>query len=277
MDIDSTEMTTFVDRYAGVWNEPDAAVRRARVTELWAEDGVEWTESAEHRGHAELEARITAAYEQFVRDGGFVFVPGGDALGHHGALTLTTHMVPATGGRPVWTGRTSIVLDDDARIRTEHQFVVSAGVADATRAAAEEFLRRLGDGDPERIAELFAPTVDWQLDWPADGHPAVPWIRARSTRADVADHFRALAEFHVPEKRGGGAPTVLVDGPDAVVLGEIRQAVRATGTEYTARCALRLTVEDGLITHYHVYEDSLSVARALGGRRGAAEIGVRRG
>jgi len=58
-------------------------------------------------------------------------------------------------------------------------------------------------GDPGRIAELFADTVDWQLDWPAAGHPAVPWIRQRSTRADVADHFRMLNEFHVPEKRGG--------------------------------------------------------------------------
>jgi ketosteroid isomerase-like protein len=32
---------------------------------------------------------------------------------------------------------------------------------------------------------------------------------------------------------------------------------------YTAMCALRLTVEDGLITAYHVYEDSLTIANAL--------------
>ncbi|WP_101830744.1 nuclear transport factor 2 family protein [Frankia canadensis] len=138
--------------------------------------------------------------------------------------------------------------------------------------AGEEQRLGLGAGqavsraeDPDRISELFADTVDWRLDWPADGHSVVPWIRARSTRADVADHFRALRDAHVPEKRGGLTPAVLVDGADAVVFGDIRQTVRATGREYRAGCALRLTVEDGAITRYHVYEDSLTVAQALAG------------
>jgi ketosteroid isomerase-like protein len=128
-----------------------------------------------------------------------------------------------------------------------------------------EFLSRLADGDPQRISDLFADTVDWQLDWPAEGHPAVPWIRQRSTRADVVDHFRALNDFHVPEKKGGATPRILVDGPDAVVLGDIRQTVKATGRAYQARYALHLTVEGGVITRYHVYEDSLTVAQALTG------------
>ena len=133
----------------------------------------------------------------------------------------------------------------------------------STRAVATEFLNRLTDGEPDQIAELFADTVDWQLDWPLEGHPAVPWIRQRSTRADVADHFRTLNDFHVPEKRGGITPKILIDGTDAVILGEIRQTVKATGRAYAARCALHLTIEGGVITRYHVYEDSLTVAQAL--------------
>ncbi|MEC3977290.1 nuclear transport factor 2 family protein [Amycolatopsis sp. H20-H5] len=132
-----------------------------------------------------------------------------------------------------------------------------------TRATVAEFLRRVGEGEPDRIAALFADEVDWLLDWPAEAHPATPWIRPRSTRADVADHFRALGSFHRPDAREPARPEVLVDGPDAVVFVELRQTVRATGKPYTALCALRLTVEDGLITRYHVYEDSLSVANAF--------------
>lgn len=132
-----------------------------------------------------------------------------------------------------------------------------------TRAVVTEFLHRLGEGDPARIAELFADTVDWQLDWPEAGHPAVPWIRPRSTRADVAEHFRELNDFHVPAERGDLAPKILVDGQDAVVLGDIHQTVKATGRSYHARCALHLTVGEGVITRYHVYEDSLTVAQAL--------------
>jgi ketosteroid isomerase-like protein len=135
--------------------------------------------------------------------------------------------------------------------------------AAATRTTVEEFLRRLGDGDPDQIAALFVEPVDWRLDWPDQGHPAVPWIRPRSTRADVSDHFRTLAEFHVPEKRSASIDALIVDGTDAVLLGELSQTVRATGRTYGFAFALRLTVENSLITRYHLYEDSLTVANAL--------------
>jgi ketosteroid isomerase-like protein len=132
-----------------------------------------------------------------------------------------------------------------------------------TRAVVTEFLRRTGEGDPERIAELFAERFDWRLAWPVEGNPGAPWNLARSTRADVAEHFRTLDAYHVPEKREASLARFLVDGTDAVVLGEIAQTVRATGRSYRSPVALHFTVEDGLITRYHVYEDSLTIARAL--------------
>ncbi|EXU66512.1 MULTISPECIES: nuclear transport factor 2 family protein [Streptomyces] len=134
-----------------------------------------------------------------------------------------------------------------------------------TRALVEELLRRIGEGDPERIAELYAERSDWKLDWPEGEHgrAATPWIRHRSTRADVVDHFRELARHHVPEEAATEVERVLVDGDDAVVLGEIRQTARSTGRAYRARFALHLTIEGGLVTRHHVYEDSLAVAQAF--------------
>ncbi|GAA3536531.1 nuclear transport factor 2 family protein [Nonomuraea rosea] len=134
-----------------------------------------------------------------------------------------------------------------------------------TRDIVQELLRRMGEGDYDRIAELFADQIDWQLDWPAEGHPAAPWIRARTGRKDVGEHFRLLDEHHVPELNGTSVTRVLVDGADAVVFGTIAQTARATGVAYTSAFALHLTVEDGLITRYHIYEDSLSVALAVAG------------
>ncbi len=132
-----------------------------------------------------------------------------------------------------------------------------------TRAAVTELMKRIAAGDPDRTADLFAEPVDWLLSWPSDRPSDVPWIRPRRTRADVADHFRTLAEHHVPERNGTTVERVLVDGPDAVVVGEIVQTVRRTGVEYRSPFALRLTVEGGLITRYHIYEDSLTVARSV--------------
>jgi ketosteroid isomerase-like protein len=262
----TTDVDSLTRRYAAVWNEPDHALRRATIADLWAEDGVEYTGSDEYRGHDAVLARVTGAYEQFVANGDYVFRSAGDAVTHHNAVTFSIHMVPTAGGAPVWTGVMFVLLDQDGRIQRDYQFT---GKEASTRAAVTEFLSRLAEGDPDRIAELFADTVDWQLDWPAEGHPAVPWIRPRSTRTDVVDHFRSLNAFHVPEKRGGAMPRILVDDPDAVVLGDIRQTVKATGRAYRARYALHLTVEDGVITRYHVYEDSLTVARALTGNDAA--------
>ncbi|MEV5985286.1 nuclear transport factor 2 family protein [Streptomyces sp. NPDC052051] len=134
-----------------------------------------------------------------------------------------------------------------------------------TRAVVGELLGRIGEGDPVRIAEMYAEGVDWKVDWPEGEHgrTATPWIRHRSTRADAAAHYRELGEHHVPEDVATEIERILVDGDDAVVLGEIRQTARSTGRAYRARFALHLTVEDGLVTRHHVYEDSLAVAQAF--------------
>lgn len=134
-----------------------------------------------------------------------------------------------------------------------------------TRTLVEELLRRIGEGDPERIAELYAEKGDWKLDWPEaeHGRSATPWIRHRSTRADAAAHYRELAEHHVPGLAATEIERILIDSSDAVVLGEIRQTALPTGRAYRARFALHLTVEGGLVTRHHVYEDSLAVTQAF--------------
>lgn len=134
-----------------------------------------------------------------------------------------------------------------------------------TREIVQELLRRMGEGDVDRIAALFAEQSEWRFNWPEEGHPSVPWIRPRSSRHDVAEHFRMLGAYHVPELNATSVARILVDGNDAVVLGDIAQTVETTGRSYTSPFALHLTIENGLITRYHIYEDSLTVARALSG------------
>lgn len=134
-----------------------------------------------------------------------------------------------------------------------------------TRTVVEELLRRIGAGDPDATAALYDQISDWKLNWPEHEHnrTATPWIRPRATRTDAAEHFAEIARHHVPEQAGTVIERILVDGPDAVVLGEIRQTARRTGRAYRSRFALHLTVENGLITRHHVYEDSLAVAQAF--------------
>ncbi|WP_240690725.1 MULTISPECIES: nuclear transport factor 2 family protein [unclassified Amycolatopsis] len=256
----------FARRYVEVWNEPDPAARRAAIASLWAEDGVQFTESAEFRGHQELERRVSEAFEEFVGGAGFVFRPAGDAVGHHGTVRFSTYMVPAAGGEVAWTGFVVLELGEDGRIRRDCQFAEPPRPTfpDA-RAVVEEFLRRIEQGDPDRIAELFAEPVDWRLSWPEPAHPVVPWIRPRSSRADIADHFRTLGSACVPEESDVRFDRILVDGADALFFGTSTQTVRLTGKRFTTGLAVRVTVSGGQITRYHVYEDSLAVAEAFAG------------
>lgn len=132
-----------------------------------------------------------------------------------------------------------------------------------TRETVSELLQRIGRGDPDEIAALYADRVSWKLDWPPGEHPHTPWIRPRSSRAGVAEHFRLIAEHHIADQSAARIDAVLVDGDEAIIVGELRNTARPTRRSYAAAFALHLTVQDGRITRHHVYEDSLSVARAF--------------
>lgn len=132
-----------------------------------------------------------------------------------------------------------------------------AGVS--TRTVVQEFLKRAGEGDPERIAALFAEKVDWMIA----ENPVVPWIRPRRTRADVAAHFTELAAGVEPlDGEGRALGALVVEGNEAVITGVLVGRVRATGKEFSSPFALRLTVEEGELTRYHIFEDSLTIAAA---------------
>jgi uncharacterized protein len=134
------------------------------------------------------------------------------------------------------------------------------------RQVAEELLRRLGAGDLRGVAALFAAEVEWRLSWPDEElGGAIPWIRPRRTPEDVLAHFQSLAEHNTPHGAGTSVDRVVVDGPDAVIVGTIRNVMRHTGVPYRAPFALHLTVEGGRIRRYHIYEDSLAVSRAWHG------------
>jgi ketosteroid isomerase-like protein len=127
------------------------------------------------------------------------------------------------------------------------------------RTTVEELLSRMASGDADMIAELFAEKVDFMCA----GSEKAPWIRLRRTREDMADFFASMNESFVPEDRLASVSRCLVDGEDAVVLGHVSQRLKSNGKPFTIPFALHLNVSGGLITRYHVYEDSLTVAEAV--------------
>jgi hypothetical protein len=131
--------TELAERYAAVWNEPDPERRREAIAALWSDDALvllqppsEMIEAADGlgvaaslrvRGHAELERRITLAYEQFVAAGGNVFRARPDAQRLDDVVKFGWEMVPADGDEVLGGGLELVVLDRDGRIATDYQFI----------------------------------------------------------------------------------------------------------------------------------------------------------
>jgi ketosteroid isomerase-like protein len=128
-----------------------------------------------------------------------------------------------------------------------------------TRDTVEELLSRMASADAGMTAQLFAEEVDFMCA----GSEKVPWIRPRRTREDMADFFASMNASFFPEDRSASVSELLLDGQDAVVMGQVSQRLLSNGKAFTIQFALHLTVSEGMITRYHVYEDSLTVAEAV--------------
>jgi hypothetical protein len=114
----------FVDRYVALWNEPDADVRRRTIEELWAPDGSNYTPAMQAVGYEALDARVTSAYETYVGSGKYTFRPHVPAVGHHGVVKVIWEMVTDPEEEIASIGIEFLVLDDQGRIASDHQFIV---------------------------------------------------------------------------------------------------------------------------------------------------------
>ncbi|GLZ76490.1 hypothetical protein Afil01_12970 [Actinorhabdospora filicis] len=122
-----------------------------------------------------------------------------------------------------------------------------------TRATVETYLRAIGKHDIDTILNLTADPADWAVH----GSPLVPWLGERSSHIQVSEFFHLLDTNLTP--REFAVETVVVDGEEAVVLGEFRYLVNDTGREFHSTFALRLTVRDGKVVRYHMHEDSYAI------------------
>lgn len=114
------------DRYATVWNEPDAHARREAIAALWAPDGEHFVGAREVCGYAALEERITGSHHKNVRDAGHRFRAVKDAQRLRDVVSFHWEMVRPASGEVLATGLEFLQLDAHGRIRADYQFIVSA-------------------------------------------------------------------------------------------------------------------------------------------------------
>jgi hypothetical protein len=62
---DVADVTTTVDTYLAMWNEPDAATRAELIATAWSDDGYYVDPVQEAQGHAGLSDMVPAVHQQF--------------------------------------------------------------------------------------------------------------------------------------------------------------------------------------------------------------------
>jgi hypothetical protein len=136
-----TDPQQIADRYSSIWIEPDPDTRRRMVAEIWAPDALHRLDPPEEvrdaaarmrmratfesRGHAELEQRVAAAYEEFIAPGEFTFRSRDDAQRVGDMVKFHWEMVNASDGETVAVGLEIVEVDADGLIRRDHQFIES--------------------------------------------------------------------------------------------------------------------------------------------------------
>ncbi|HET6859395.1 MAG TPA: nuclear transport factor 2 family protein [Streptomyces sp.] len=128
-----------------------------------------------------------------------------------------------------------------------------------TRTTVDRFLSLLAAQDADGVAEVFAE----QIDWFVPGAEHLPWTGPRTRREDVPVYFRTMWPHFVEGESETVIDQLLVDGPDAALFGRFSHTAKASGRRFSTPVALRISVHEGRIVRFHLFEDTLAVARAM--------------
>ena len=75
-------------------------------------------------GYDALDARVTAAYESYVGAGTYRFRAVEPPVAHHNAVKAQWEMVTVADGTVASVGLEFLLVDDDGRIVSDHQFIL---------------------------------------------------------------------------------------------------------------------------------------------------------
>ena len=127
-----------------------------------------------------------------------------------------------------------------------------------TKNLLEKFSESIQARDLEKILELFADEVDW--DVPGD-RETVPWLGKRKFKPEVKQFYELL--WRSTEPISSRIERVLIDGSDAVIVGSFRSKMLATGVTVDSPFFSNMRIGAGRITKYTLLEDSYAIAKAM--------------
>ena len=122
----------------------------------------------------------------------------------------------------------------------------------------EEFFHRIATAkDVNYIAELVSDDVDWFI---AGDEDIVPWIGRKVGKTGVAEFYSQLRDQITSERFE--IRDILSQDNRVVVIGELASRVNRTGKLIETEFVFDFLVENGVISRFRLFEDSLAGAKA---------------
>lgn len=128
--------------------------------------------------------------------------------------------------------------------------------AESPTQTVQRLFPLLAEGKSAEAAALFADSVSFSIPHP----PGIPWVPEVDSAEGMRTFFELL-QTHVQAKEFD-LRQIIAEGDDVVLVGRMVSEVRKTGRDIDTAFALHATVRDGLITRYHLYENTYAVAKA---------------
>lgn len=107
----TTTATRLVESYIAIWNEPDAAARKAVIADTWTGDASYTDPLADVTGHDGIDGLVAAVQAQFP---GFVFRRVDEVDAHHAFVRFSWEAGPADGEAVI--AGTDVALIKDGRL-----------------------------------------------------------------------------------------------------------------------------------------------------------------
>ena len=115
MEASVNDVTAVIDRYFAVWNETDAATRRALISRTWSADASYVDPLLAGEGPDGIDAMIAAGQGQF--PGHTVRLASG-IDSHHARVRFNWEIVGPGSADPVVTGVDFAVIDADGKLQS---------------------------------------------------------------------------------------------------------------------------------------------------------------
>ncbi|MGH2560951.1 MAG: nuclear transport factor 2 family protein [Thermomicrobiales bacterium] len=109
-----TDVTPVIDRYVAIWNETDAARRRALIAQTWTEDASYIDPLMRGDGPDGIDAMIAGVQQQFP---GHWIQRTGEIDAHNDRVRFAWALVGASGESPVVAGVDFGVVAADGRLQ----------------------------------------------------------------------------------------------------------------------------------------------------------------